>query len=51
MGITNKSGWIVVEKDKYFEFLYRHKFRLIRGDGDQGGNPWDRNVEFRANII
>jgi hypothetical protein len=48
MRITNTSGWIVLKKNKYFEFLYRHEFQ---GDGDQDGNLWDRNIEIRAKLV
>jgi hypothetical protein len=48
MRITNTSGWIVLKKNKYFEFLHHHEFQ---GDGDQGGNLWDRNIEIRAKLV
>lgn len=50
-GVASRPGWVVSEDSRFLECLCRHQLRLLRGDGGRRGNPWDRDIEFRARVV
>jgi hypothetical protein len=49
--ISGDTDRTETEKENYFKFLYRYAFKLFRDDGNEGGDPWKRDIEFRAKLI
>lgn len=48
ISMVTKPGWLLTDKGRYFQNLYRHSFHLF--SGQKGGNPWDREIHFRTKV-